>query len=271
MENFSLGALVDKPAPPRENGRTPSPGGSPVPLPDKSALRDELGQRWAGLWPASGAPERPPAFAGINRAAERLRRQPEYLRANLLAVMPDPALLQVRINALQDGKVLLVATPGLKQGLVRVTGQDVPLPLRSRELRGGALFKAGKPLRLPGARLGKVGLMVGAVVAVDGQGGTLGDGRGLLDLFCALLLSLGAAGPRTPLAVLAAEEQVASEALPQEPWDRGADLIVTPERALRPAGPAHPAPELEGLPPALARLPLVKAALGMPARPDDKP
>jgi 5-formyltetrahydrofolate cyclo-ligase len=235
-------------------------------LPEKQALRDELGLRWAELWPASGAPERPPAFAGINRAAERLRRQPEYLRATLLAVMPDPALLQVRINALQDGKVLLLATPGLKQGLVRITNQDVPLPQRSRDLRGGALFKGGKPLRLPGAKLGKVGLMVGAVVAVDEQGNTLGDGRGLLDLFCTLLTSLGAAGARTSLAVLAAAEQITPTPLPQDPWDRGADIIVTPERTLRPAGAAHPAPSLEGLPPSLARLPLVKAALGMPEK-----
>jgi 5-formyltetrahydrofolate cyclo-ligase len=231
-------------------------------LSEKQALRDELGQRWAELWPASGAPERPPAFAGINRAAERLRRQPEYLRANLLAVMPDPALLQVRINALQDGKVLLAATPGLKQGLVRVTAQDVPLPLRSRDLRGGALFKAGKPLRLPGAKLGKVGLVVGAVLVVDGQGNTLGDGRGLLELFWALLARLGAAGPRTPLAVLAAPEQVLGDTLPREPCDRGADLVATPERVLRLAGAARPAPDLSALPPALARLPLVKAVLG---------
>jgi 5-formyltetrahydrofolate cyclo-ligase len=218
-----------------------------------------LGGRWAELWPGSGAPDRPPAFAGINRAAERLRRQPEYLRATLLAVMADPALLQVRINALQDGKVLLVTTPGLKQGLVRITAQDVPLPQRSRDLRGGALFKAGKPLRLPAAKLGKVGMIIGAVVAVDENGGTLGDGRGLLDLFHTLLATMGAVSARTPLAVLAAEEQV-TDGLPQDPWDRGADVVLTPGRVLRPVGAAHPAPNLDNLPPALARLPVVQAA-----------
>jgi 5-formyltetrahydrofolate cyclo-ligase len=233
---------------------------------EKQALREKFGRRWVELWPASGAPERSPVFTDINRAAERLRRQPEYLRAGLLAIMPDPTLLQVRINALQDGKTLLAATPGLKQGLVRISGQDLPLPLRSRELRGGALFKAGKPLRLPGAKLGKVGLMVGAVVVVDRQGNILGDGRGLLDLFWALLGTLGAAGPRTPMAVLAAEEQVLGAPLPQEPWDRGADLIITPERVLRPTGAAHPESDLTGLPPTLTRLPLVKAVLGAPGQ-----
>lgn len=226
----------------------------------KNALREELGARWAGLWPEAGSPDRPPLFSGLGRAAERLRHQPEYLRASQVAVMPDPALLQVRINALQDGKTLIAATPGLKQGLVRISPQDLPTPRRSRELRGGALAKAGRVLRLPGAKLGKVGLLVGAVMAVDQRGNTLGDGRGLLDLFHALLLALGAINPATPLAVLAAEEQVLP-ALPAEPWDAGANLVLTPERALRLPQAARPAAGLDGLPPALARLPLVKAAL----------
>ncbi len=237
---------------------------------DKQILRQELGARFGGLWPESGPADRPPLFPGLGRAAERLRRQPEYRRAGLVAVMPDPALLQVRINALQDGKTLIAATPGLKQGLVRISPQDLPLPRRSRELRGGALAKAGRILRLPGAKLGKAGLVVGAVMAVDSRGLTLGDGRGLLDLFHALLEALGAITRATPLAVLAAEEQILPE-LPGEPWDVGADLVLTPERVLRPSEAARPAPALDKLPPALAKLPLIKAALASLARQAGKP
>ncbi|MBI4799799.1 MAG: hypothetical protein HY794_13955 [Desulfarculus sp.] len=232
----------------------------------KEQIREQLLARWQELWPQEPGPPRPPVFAGHNRAAERLRRQGEYVKARTILVLPDPVLLQVRINALQDGKTLIAATPGLKQGLVRVNPQDVPLHLRSRMLRGGSLTQAGgQALRLPQSRLGRIDLVVAPVVAVDQEGVLLGDGRGLADLLCALLRRLGALGPSTPLAVLAAPEMVVDE-LPREPWDLAASLVLTPEEARRHT--PHP-PSLAGLsdlPPRLAGLPLVKSLLSLPAK-----
>lgn len=232
----------------------------------KEQIRAQLLERWRELWPQEPGPPRPPVFSGHNRAAERLRRQAEYVKARTILVLADPVLLQVRINALQDGKTLIAATPGLKQGLVRVNPQDVPLHLRSRMLRGGSLTQAGgQALRPPQSRLGRIDLVVAPVVAVDQEGVTLGDGRGLCDLLCALLRRLGVLGPATPLAVLAAPEMLVEE-LPRQPWDQRASLVVTPDGALR--HPLEP-PSLAGLgdlPPRLASLPLVQALLGMPAQ-----
>jgi 5-formyltetrahydrofolate cyclo-ligase len=222
---------------------------------EKARLRQELAGR-LGL----GAPLRPPDLPD-GRAAERLRRQPEYRRARVVAVAADPALLQVRINALNDGKALLAASPGLKEGLVRLTPEMVPLAARSRELTGHAMVKAGRRLRLPGARVGPVGLVVGAALAADEAGGLLGDGRGILDLFWALLRSLGAAKAETPLAVVLADEQLLDQPLPRQAHDAAAGLVVTPGRVLR-REQAQPGPSLEGLPPSLARLPVVKALRG---------
>lgn len=225
---------------------------------DKEGLRQELAGRWPQLWPESGEPGRPPRFPGAGKAAERLRRLPVWRRARNVFIMPDPPLLQARINALADNKTLIAATPGLKQGLVRVTPDRVPIPLRPRLLRGWSLVQAGRVLRFPQARLGRVELMLGAVLAVDQQGRTLGDGRGLLDLSWVLLRELGAVEEQTPVAVLVAAEQVL-ERLPADTWDLGVDLVVTPGEVLRVTQPPRPRGGLAGLPPRLASLPLVQA------------
>ncbi len=215
---------------------------------DKERLRRGLGPR-------------PPVFARSGRAAERLRRLASYRKARVVLVMPDEVLLQVRINLLGDGKTLIAATPGLKQGLVRLVPGQVPVARRRRDLTGGSLFKAGTHIRFPRARLGRVDLVVGAVLAVDRQGRTLGDGRGLLDLSYALLGHLGCLGPQTPLAVLAGGEQVRDD-LPADPWDVRAGIIVTPDEVLSPPV-EQPPPSLEHLPPSLAALPLVRAVRGL--------
>ncbi len=215
---------------------------------DKSSLRRLL-------------PSRPPVFARVGRAAERLRRLAAYRKARVVLVMPDEVLLQVRINLLGDGKTLVAATPGLKQGLVRIVPAQVPVARRRRELAGGALFKAGTHLRFPRARLGRVDLVVGAVLAVDRQGHTLGDGRGLLDLTCAILGHLGCLTPQTPLAVLVHGEQL-RDRLPSDSWDVRAGIIVTPDQVLTPRV-EQPHPSLERLPPRLRSLPVVQAVRGL--------
>lgn len=228
---------------------------------EKEALRRELGRRWAEIWPESGAPERPPLFPEAGRAAARLARLPEYRRARVVAFMPDPVLLQARVNALRQGKSLIVATPGLKKGLVRLVPGQVPVPQMSRMLRGGTLTQAGSVLRFPAARLARVDLVVGAAVAADRVGGVLGDGRGMLDLFWALLTALGAAGEHTPLAVLVHDAQVLEKEIAQDPWDAAAQLVVAPESLARTGAGARLPRGLEALPEPLASLPVVRGVL----------
>ena len=236
----------------------------------KEELRQVLGARWEEKWPSAGEALRPPAFAGAGRAAERLRRLPQYQMARVIAILPDPALLQARINALGDGKTLIAATPGLKQGLVRIAPDQAPLPSRVQALAGNSLAQTGQVLRFPKAKAGKVDLVVGAALAVDRQGWLLGDGRGLLDLLYALLAHLKAISPaRTPVLVLVDDEQVVKE-LPHDTWDLRADLVVTPSQVISCPGPGR-APSLGKLPPALAHLPLVQAILGQQSRPATRP
>ncbi|ADK84849.1 5-formyltetrahydrofolate cyclo-ligase [Desulfarculus baarsii DSM 2075] len=230
---------------------------------NKDDLRQELGARWGALWPQTAVNDRAPLFPGAGKAAQRLRSLQEYRLARTIAVTPEPVLLQARINALQDGKSLLAATPGLKQGLVRLGPEMVPFGKRAKDLRGGALFGAGRPLRLPQDKPGRVDMLVCAAMAVDGRGRMLGDGRGLLDLFHAILRALGSLGDRAKVVVLVDTAQVVAE-LPQDPWDARADVIVTPDEVIRlEHGEARPNPGLDDLPPKLAALPLARAARGV--------
>ncbi len=225
---------------------------------DKQQLREELGQRWKRLWPVTSGPPRPPVFEGVGRAAERLRRLDVYRRAQVVAVMADAVLMQVRINVLSDGKQLLGITPGLKQGMVLVDPGRVAVHRRRRALAGAMLHKTGRLVRLPDQRPPKIDLMVVGALAVDSRGICLGDGRGIADLAWAILGSLGAMEESTPVAVVVADEQVV-ELLPSEAWDLPVTHILTPTRVLTPPSPARPIPSLSALPPRLARLPVVQA------------
>ncbi len=225
----------------------------------KQRLREELRARYRQLWSEENAPPaRTPFFADAAKAAENLRRLPAYRLAKVIAVTAEPALLQVRINALMDGKVLLAATPGLKQGLVRLTGQAVPMPRRHIDLQGNAMFKAGKPLPLPHSRLGQVDMLVSTALALDKNGVILHDGRGLLDVLVALFNQLKVLPQNAPVLALAHEEQMVAS-LPCEPWDISADVIVTPNGTMAFAAKARPLIFWEKLNPAQARLPLIKA------------
>lgn len=229
------------------------------PAQEKQIIREKLVQRFAGLWPADQpGPLRAPEFPQAGKAAERLRRQPAYRAARVIAIQPDPVLLQTRINALMDGKTLIAATPGLKQGLVRLSPQMVPVAARNRDLTGHAMIKSGRQLRFPAANLGRVDMVVGACLAFDPKGRLLGDGRGLLDLFYAMLRHLGMKAD-APLAVIAASEQKV-DSLPQQKWDAAANLVVTPGEALQ-LEQQQPLPDLTALPRALASLPVVRSVM----------
>ena len=89
----------------------------------KERIRKEIWEvmKARGLSPAPDGTI--PTFPGQNRAAERLRRLEVYRRAKTIMVPPDQAQLQVRINALLDGKRLIMATPGLRDGFYLLDNQ----------------------------------------------------------------------------------------------------------------------------------------------------
>jgi 5-formyltetrahydrofolate cyclo-ligase len=208
----------------------------------KEALRRRVHQRLLTLGVTEDAYGSIPGFVGEGRAAERLRRTPEYRGAQVIFCAPDRSLLQVRINALHDGKSLIVATPGLRGGFVLLERGRLPFHRLAQVVSARGFQRHGRPLRLVGERF-EVDLLVTGALAVDDHGRRLGKGAGFFDLECALLAQAGWLSDRSIAAALVHEEQVV-EAAPAGAHDVAVQLIVTPESLRRTGAALLPIPGL---------------------------
>jgi 5-formyltetrahydrofolate cyclo-ligase len=200
----------------------------------KQAIRDRiwtlLEEQGAAAFP--GARGRIPNFVGASAAADRLATLDEWRRALVIKCNPDAPQRYVRLRALREGKLLYMAVPRLRE-----TRSFWELdPGRLRDLRaaasiGGAakMGRAVDPRDLP-----RVDLVVAGSVAVARNGARLGKGGGYSDLEFALGRALGFIDERTPVATTVHPLQIVRGTLPETDHDFRVDLIVTPERVLRP-------------------------------------
>ena len=182
-------------------------------------------------------------------AARRLAETPEWERARVVKVNPDPPQRPVRFRALRDGKVLLMPPPGLRAGflLLRVDPRRLtPSHLYAASSIKGA-FAVGEAIGLDD--LPAIDLLVFGSVAVSTSGERVGKGEGYAELEFAVLRTLGVVSDDIPIATTVHDAQVVP-AIPREPFDVTLDLICTPTRTLRPAhrGPRPPGVLWDALP-----------------------
>lgn len=168
------------------------------------------------------------SLAAAGRVAEGLRRLAGYRQAKQVLIDPSPLLKQARINALVDGKVLIMPGPGLKDGFYRLDPFTIKFAQLGKAISGRDLPDFGKRLasRQELADL-EVSLLIGEGWAVDQRGYFLGEGKGFFDLSVALLCELGGVveGFRVVMALLDTERLLKN--LPFDPWDVGADVLLT--------------------------------------------
>jgi 5-formyltetrahydrofolate cyclo-ligase len=138
----------------------------------------------------------------------------------------------VRLRALREGKIVYMAVPRLRTERC-VWELD---PRRLHDVRAaasiGGAAKAGRPVDPRG--LPHIDLVVAGSVAVARTGARLGKGGGYSDLEYAIGRAVGCIDDRTRIATTVHELQVVRGALPETAHDFRVDLIVTPERVLRP-------------------------------------
>ena len=175
------------------------------------------------------------------RAAELLRREPFYRASPRILVSPVPALQQVRINCLVDGKELIVPGPGLKDGFYLLKPYAVPFHALPHAVSIKGLAAAGRRLSRAEVEKLSLALLVTGAVAVDRLGNRLGDGLGFFDLSWAVLAELGALQSDAAVAACVNEAQIVEKPLPVACWDVPADIIVT-EKDVYPAPHGSPAP-----------------------------
>jgi 5-formyltetrahydrofolate cyclo-ligase len=198
--------------------------------------------------------DRIPNFAGADAACERLTDTPEWTGAETLKCNPDAPQLPVRRAALRAGKTLYVAQPRLRDvdpflridpdDLADGDASDPDAPTVDDATTVSGISKHGTPV--PPADVPHIDLVVAGSVGVTTDGNRIGKGEGYSDLEWGVLSELGAVDDATAVAttvhelsVLDGPESPVADAdrLDSAAHDVPLNLVVTPERAIRPGAP----------------------------------
>ncbi len=195
--------------------------------PRKADIREQIWDQMEaeGLSPAPHGTI--PTFPGQNKAAERLRGLEVYRQAKTIMVPPDRAQLQVRINALLDGKRLIMATPGLRDGFYLLEKENIKVKDWRSAARSTGVQRFGRQLKTTRSEIGEVDLLATGAVAVGLQGERTGKGSGYFDLEYMILREIGSVTEATPICALVDDPQVLDQ-LPMEATDVAVDFIITP-------------------------------------------
>ena len=194
---------------------------------------------WEALRPYALPPfpikGRIPNFKGAKEAAERLFKEPEWRKAEIVKSNPDSPQRWVRLGALEQGKMLLMATPRLREGFLLLDPKKIPKS-KYREastIRGA--FKYGAKLKTINEleTIGKVEFVVEGSVAIDTEGRRIGKGAGYGDLEFGILTEIGLMDVGVPIATTVHDIQVLEPPLPQDPWDVPLSMAFTPNRSFR--------------------------------------
>ena len=170
-----------------------------------------------------------PNFIGARKAAELLRNLPEYQNAKTVLCNPDSPQKPVREMVLRDGKILIMATPRLREGFLLLNPQNISSNLFREASSIQGAFKYGHPADLSQV---KVNLFIAGSVAVSIDGGRVGKGTGYSDQEYAILKSKNTIPQETPVVTTVHDLQIVSS-IPKESWDIPVDIIVTPTQVIR--------------------------------------
>ncbi len=169
----------------------------------------------------------PPLHPG--KIAEALRRQDVYRQSKTLFVSPSPQLNQVRINALLDGKMLLVPGPGIKKGFYLLRPYVVPFQDLGHAVALKGIEQFGKLLAMKGLRELHVDLALTDCLAVAPGGGRLGNGTGFFDLAMGILSDLGSVDGETLFGAVGVQDQLIGEEISLDGWDVQLHFFLTTE------------------------------------------
>ena len=222
-----------RPAAPRHDRDA---GGDADLLAAKAALREEV---WAvlsekGVTRFPGPRGRIPNFTGAEAAARRLATTPEWGAAATVKANPDSPQWPVRQRALEDGKTVYMAVPRLAEDrpfFLLDPARLADSPRAAASIKGAS--RSARTVDLDELR--PVDLVLAGSVAVGEDGSRLGKGGGFSDLEFAVASAAGLIGPETVVATTVHERQLLPPGrIPTTAHDTWVDLIVTPERVLRP-------------------------------------
>ncbi len=177
-----------------------------------------------------GRPETASSLALAGKIAEHLRRLDKYRRSSQVFLDPSPLLKQARINALADGKMLIMPGPGLKDGFYRLDPYRIPFAKLALAAVGRELPSFGQKITARSElSLLKVDLLVGEYWVVDERGHGVGEGKGFFDLAVALLAELGGVAEDCQVMIAVQDRARVVSGLAVDSWDIVGNSILTPE------------------------------------------
>jgi 5-formyltetrahydrofolate cyclo-ligase len=179
-----------------------------------------------------GAEGRIPNFAGAKAAAERLSRHSAWTSAETLKANPDSPQTHARRLALDQGKLLVMAVPRLRdQHPFRLLD---PRKLSGHQRREAATIKGalryGKVIDLD--QVPELDLVLTGSVAVNLKGARIGKGGGFSDLEYGLLRESGKIDRRTVIATTVHPIQIRAENLLMTGHDIPVNLVATPRAVI---------------------------------------
>jgi 5-formyltetrahydrofolate cyclo-ligase len=172
-----------------------------------------------------GAPE----GKASGKSAELVRRLERYRDAKRIFAGPTARLQQIRINALTDGKELLVPAPGLKEGFYLLTPYEIPFKHLAYAVGYKGLAQYGRKVAVEELCREPAGLLITDCLAVDPAGYFVGEGKGFFDLAVAVLAELHGLSPQAEAYGLGEQAQILDQEIERAAWDVRLNGFITPE------------------------------------------
>lgn len=183
-----------------------------------------------------------PDFEGSDAALARLTALDIYKQAKVIFITPDNGLMQLRAQAVRDGKVQIVTTYGIRRGMVEIRPEHVPAGQADYAATLDAMEKIGRYISLAELkeRYNKFDLLVTGASAVSRIGVRIGKGHGFFDLEWAMFYQIGVADSNTPVVTVVHDCQVLKDSLTPSAYDTICDIIITPTQVIHVEGAQKP-------------------------------
>ncbi|RLE81574.1 MAG: 5-formyltetrahydrofolate cyclo-ligase [Thermoprotei archaeon] len=170
-----------------------------------------------------------PNFKGHEVAAERLISSELFRKSKVIFCCPDSPQRPIREAAIRFNKILIMATPRLREGFLIIKRDYVPYGLERKASTIRGAFMYGKLCDIPSY---SIDLKVAGSVAVTIEGARLGKGGGYSDLEYAILRELRLISEKTPVVTTVHDIQIV-DYIPVTKHDVPVDYIFTPSRAIK--------------------------------------
>ena len=180
-------------------------------------------------------------FEGSAEAVARLTAHRYYQDAEIIFIAPDNCIEQLRLQALRDGKTVLMTTYSIKRGFWLLD----PKRIDAGDYEKAAMLDGMERLALPVtlediARLPSVDYLVTGTGAINHQGVRFGKGHGFFDVEWAMLYTLKRITASTPAAAVVHDCQMLDETLYPDVFDTVVDAVFTPTRTIEVDSPQKP-------------------------------